>query len=52
MKVLALACTKVFCGGDSLDSDYSSILAEARSLEKDGGALIVRSTRGTLRFSR
>ena len=46
-----LACTKAFCGEQSLDSDYSSILSEAHTLETNDGALIVRSSRGTLRFT-
>jgi heat shock protein HslJ len=48
----ALACTKAFCGEQSFDSDYSSILGDARSLEMDGGDLVVRSNRGVLRLTR
>ena len=48
----SLACTKVFCGEQSLHAEYSSILAEARSLEMDDRTLIVRSNRGLLRFMR
>jgi heat shock protein HslJ len=50
LSVGALACTKAFCGEQSLDADYTAILADAQSLEKRGDELVLRSTRGTLRF--
>ena len=50
LSVGPLACTKAFCGEQSLDADYTAILAEAQSLEKSGDELVLRSSRGTLRF--
>jgi heat shock protein HslJ len=50
LSVGPVACTKAFCGEQSLDADYTALLAEAQSLEKDGDELVLRSSRGTLRF--
>jgi heat shock protein HslJ len=47
-----LACTKAFCGEASLDSEYSTMVSDARSLQLDDDALVVRPPRGTLRYTR
>ena len=47
-----LACTRAYCGDQSLDTVYSGILGEARSLQMDGETLIVGSNGGTLWYTR
>ncbi len=45
-----LACTKVFCGDTSLDSQFSGALDGTARASVDGNELVIRSGDVTLRF--
>ena len=45
-----LACTKVFCGDTSLDSQFSGALDGTASVSVDSNELVIRSGDVTLRF--
>jgi heat shock protein HslJ len=45
-----LACTKVFCGDTSLDSQFSGALDGTATVSGDGDELVIRSGDVTLRF--
>jgi heat shock protein HslJ len=45
-----LACTRAFCGADSLDNQYTAILAAAQSHGVSDGILTIASSNGTLRY--
>jgi heat shock protein HslJ len=46
-----LACTRAFCGNDSLDTLYLQALSEARGLRRNGDELTIRSDDIALRFT-
>jgi heat shock protein HslJ len=45
-----LACTRVFCGPESLDTPYMQALASPLTATRDQTQLILRGPRATLRF--
>jgi heat shock protein HslJ len=47
-----LACTRAFCGNDSLDTPFLQALSDARSARIDGSELTIRADSVTLRFTR
>ncbi|MGH9319726.1 MAG: META domain-containing protein [Vicinamibacteria bacterium] len=47
-----LACTRAYCGTESLFDDYVAALDDAASFDGTRTSLTVRSPRGTLRFLR
>ena len=50
--VSALACTRAFCGQESLDREYQRALESARTLDGDDERLVVLGAEGTLRYIR
>jgi heat shock protein HslJ len=46
----ALACTRAFCGADSLDTVFTQGLIDARTLTLDSGLLEIASDARTLKF--
>ena len=47
-----LACTRAYCGPESLEGDYVSALDLATSFERSASSLVVRHPGGALRFTR
>jgi heat shock protein HslJ len=47
-----MACTQVYCGPASLDSQYLAILGSATSFGVEDGVLTIHSPQGTLRYTR
>ena len=47
-----LACTRAFCGTDSLDTPFLQALSEATDVRIQGGELTIRTASVTLRFTR
>ena len=47
-----LACTRAFCGNDSLDTLFLQALSEARGLRRNDDELTIRSNDTALRFTR
>lgn len=47
-----LACTRAFCGEDSLDGAFVRILSSGPRLRVEGSTLVLSSSAGTLRFTR
>ena len=47
-----LACTRAFCGADSLDTPFLQALTDARSIDRNGSELTIRAETVSLRFSR
>jgi heat shock protein HslJ len=45
-----LACTRAFCGSDSLDTPFLDALTNARAISRDGAELIIRAEGVTLRL--
>ena len=52
LTVQALACTKAFCGTASLDTPFSSALAQARTVTRDDDEMTIRSEDAIARFKR
>ena len=50
VSISALACTRAFCGADSLDTVFTQGLNDARTLTLDGGLLEIASDTRTLKF--
>ena len=50
VSITALACTRAFCGTDSLDTVFTQGLNDARTLTLDGGLLQLASHARTLKF--
>ena len=46
-----LACTRAFCGNESLDTLFLQTLSEARSVRRESSELTIRSENVTLRFT-
>lgn len=49
--VRPLACTRAFCGNDSLDTPFLQALADARSVRRENAELTIRSESAALRFT-
>ena len=45
-----LACTKAFCGNQSLDAKFTNILQRAATISVDDDELTIQSAAGTLTF--
>jgi heat shock protein HslJ len=52
LTIRPLACTRAFCGNDSLDTLFLQALSEARTVRIEGGELVIRAESVTLRFRR
>jgi heat shock protein HslJ len=52
LQIGPLACSRVFCGDDSLDLLYVRILEAARTYSIRDGSLTIGSARGMLRYAR
>ena len=50
LEIGALACTRAYCGDESLFDDYVAALDGATSFERPGSSLVIRHSRGSLRF--
>ena len=50
--VSSMACTRAFCGEESLDREYQRALLSARTLDGDDERLVVLGAEGTLRYLR
>lgn len=50
LEIGALACTRAYCGDDSLFDDYIAALDGAASFERSSSSLVIRHPRGSLRF--
>jgi heat shock protein HslJ len=48
--VTPLACTKVFCGNESLDAKFTKILQQAKTISVDDDELTIESAAGILTF--
>jgi heat shock protein HslJ len=52
LRVQALACTRAYCGTSSLDTPFTTALAQAQTLSRSGAELTIRGERATARFRR
>ena len=52
LRVGALACTRAFCGRDSLDAEFLSILETATTYSLSNGVLTLRGATSALTFRR
>ena len=50
LEIGALACTRAYCGDDSLFDEYVAALDGATSFERSSSSLVIRYARGNLRF--
>jgi heat shock protein HslJ len=50
VSVSPLACTRAFCPSSPFDTEYVRLAEAATTVERDGEALILRSSVGMLRF--
>jgi len=50
LEIGALACTRAYCGDDSLFDDYVAALDGAATFERSSSSLVIRHPRGSLRF--
>ena len=50
LRVSALACTRAFCGRDSLDTEFLSILETATTYSLSDGVLTIRGPSAVLSF--
>jgi heat shock protein HslJ len=51
LTIRPLACTRAFCGTDSLDTPFLQALGEARAVHRDASELTIRAGTTSLRFS-
>jgi heat shock protein HslJ len=52
LTVRPLACTRAFCGNDSLDTPFLDALSNARTVHLEGSQLTIQAGNATLRFTR
>jgi heat shock protein HslJ len=50
LEIGALACTRAYCGDESLFDDYVVALDDATSFERSSSSLVIRHPRGSLHF--
>ncbi len=50
LEIGALACTRAYCGDESLFDEYAGALDGATSFERSSTSLVIRSASGSLRF--
>jgi heat shock protein HslJ len=52
LTVRPLACTRAFCGSDSLDTSFLDALSRTRTVQREDDVLTIRADGVTLRFAR
>jgi len=50
LELAALACTRAYCGDESLFDDYVAALDAATSFERSSASLVIRHPLGSLLF--
>jgi heat shock protein HslJ len=50
LEIGALACTRAYCGDESLFDEYAGALDGANSFQRSGASLVIQHSRGTLSF--